>query len=555
MGSGRRPAATRRRRRPWCWTGRSAAGSSLPSDSACWGTAWRTWSRPTTRSSARTSTRADVADRPPLGDPRAWSATPPGASCSAWSASSLAKAALNYDRRGGRRRRRPGPPGPPALRPVAAGCGGAGPAGLRGVLPGPGPVPAGLRRIRWWHGRSHTCGPVGSPGGPASGPACRRRWPPRSAGRRRRWRPPSGRGPGAAGHQWLALGVATAAVGRVPAGRAGIDPAVPGSPGRVSPGGRVVPGAAGGGGRPRHPGRCGPWRRRSRRRWRRGQWAGLKPRPTAPGSSIVVNTGAGPRPGAAPTTRRSCCPPSCPAPRSSMLDDPSELADELERLAGSGIRALGIAGGDGSINAAAEIALDHRLPAARGAGRHAQPLRPRPRRRDGRRRGRGGAAGTALEVDVGRIDRPPVPQHGQLRQLRRARRRPRGARGPHRQVAGAGRGARPGAAPRDARRRRDRRRARAGVDDLHRQLPLPPGRLGAELARSARRRPARRPARRRRAPLRPPPPGRWRRSPAGWRSPVSTTATGARTLQIRSPGRPLRLARDGETFDGPSSTS
>jgi undecaprenyl-diphosphatase len=43
-------------------------------------------------------------------------------------------------------------------------------------------------------------------------------------------------------------------------------------------------------------------------------------------------------------------------------DDPSRLPDELERLARSGVRALGVAGGDGSINTAAGVALQHRLP-------------------------------------------------------------------------------------------------------------------------------------------------------------------------------------------------
>jgi undecaprenyl-diphosphatase len=90
-------------------------------------------------------------------------------------------------------------------------------------------------------------------------------------------------------------------------------------------------------------------------------WTGLDPNPTGAGVGIVVNAGAGAGWGGAPGPEaqlRAALPGAvivCP-------EDPAELPIELERLAGSGVRALGVAGGDGSINTAAGVALAHELP-------------------------------------------------------------------------------------------------------------------------------------------------------------------------------------------------
>ena len=90
-------------------------------------------------------------------------------------------------------------------------------------------------------------------------------------------------------------------------------------------------------------------------------WTSLAASPDGEGLGIVVNPGAG-------TDSMGTDDPAgvlreaLPGAEVVVLDDPSRLPDELERLAGSGIRALGVAGGDGSINTAAGIALQHRLP-------------------------------------------------------------------------------------------------------------------------------------------------------------------------------------------------
>jgi undecaprenyl-diphosphatase len=90
-------------------------------------------------------------------------------------------------------------------------------------------------------------------------------------------------------------------------------------------------------------------------------WTGLDPAPEGEGVGVVVNPGAG-------AGRRGGPDPAevlrdaLPQAEVVTLDDPSDLPRELERLATSGVRALGIAGGDGSINTAAGVAMKHRLP-------------------------------------------------------------------------------------------------------------------------------------------------------------------------------------------------
>jgi diacylglycerol kinase family enzyme len=102
-------------------------------------------------------------------------------------------------------------------------------------------------------------------------------------------------------------------------------------------------------------------------------WSGLDPSPDGAGIGLVVNLGAGsggsaspsPRPGAGVADMLRA---ELPEATIVVLDDPSALEDELERIArseapsGSRLRALGIAGGDGSINTAAAVALRHGLP-------------------------------------------------------------------------------------------------------------------------------------------------------------------------------------------------
>ena len=125
--------------------------------------------------------------------------------------------------------------------------------------------------------------------------------------------------------------------------------------------------------------------------------------------------------------------------------------------------------------------------------RNSEPLRPRHRvghhRRCARRRCRWPRRSCRRRDHR----RPGVPQRCELRCLHRPGRRAREARAPHRQVAGDDDRLGMGVAPCHADRGRDRRSAPAAVDGVHRQLPVPPTRLRAELARAARRRSARRP--------------------------------------------------------------
>jgi diacylglycerol kinase family enzyme len=128
--------------------------------------------------------------------------------------------------------------------------------------------------------------------------------------------------------------------------------------------------------------------------------------PDGDGVGIVVNVGAGPaRSGSRPPGDELRA--ALPAADVVVLEEADGLAEALERTAGSGVRVLGIAGGDGSINTAAEVALRHRLPLvvvpagtfnhlARDSGVETvddalEALR----------------AGTAIEIDVARIGERP----------------------------------------------------------------------------------------------------------------------------------------------------
>ncbi|HET6954908.1 MAG TPA: diacylglycerol kinase family protein [Acidimicrobiales bacterium] len=94
----------------------------------------------------------------------------------------------------------------------------------------------------------------------------------------------------------------------------------------------------------------------------RRTWTDLTPSDDGAGVAIVVNPGAGsgalgPAPPPTVVLREGL-----PAATIVELDDAADLVGELVRLARSGCRAIGVAGGDGSINTAAGVALAHRLP-------------------------------------------------------------------------------------------------------------------------------------------------------------------------------------------------
>jgi undecaprenyl-diphosphatase len=87
-------------------------------------------------------------------------------------------------------------------------------------------------------------------------------------------------------------------------------------------------------------------------------WTGLDPSPDGAGVGLVVNAHAGTEDAPAGDLRAAL-----PEAEIVVLDDPERLGDELERLArSSDVRAIGVAGGDGSINTAAGVALAHGLP-------------------------------------------------------------------------------------------------------------------------------------------------------------------------------------------------
>jgi diacylglycerol kinase family enzyme len=135
-------------------------------------------------------------------------------------------------------------------------------------------------------------------------------------------------------------------------------------------------------------------------------WKGLAATPDGDGVGIVVNAGAGPtRSGSrqAGDDLRA----ALPAADVVVLDEPTGLSEALERMVGAGVRVLGIAGGDGSINTAAAVALRHRLPLvvvpagtlnhlARDTGVETLDDAVAALR-----------AGTAIEIDVARIGERP----------------------------------------------------------------------------------------------------------------------------------------------------
>jgi diacylglycerol kinase family enzyme len=88
----------------------------------------------------------------------------------------------------------------------------------------------------------------------------------------------------------------------------------------------------------------------------------LDPAPGGEGLTVVVNPSAGSAAGGDLVEELARV---LPAARLVALDDPGELVTTLERAASEpGTRGLGVAGGDGSINAAAGVATAHGLPLA-----------------------------------------------------------------------------------------------------------------------------------------------------------------------------------------------
>lgn len=81
--------------------------------------------------------------------------------------------------------------------------------------------------------------------------------------------------------------------------------------------------------------------------------------PRGDGLTIIVNPSAGPALAANPADLLR---EALPASRIVELDDPSDLPEALEKAVADGARALGVSGGDGSVNCAAEVAMDKGLP-------------------------------------------------------------------------------------------------------------------------------------------------------------------------------------------------
>lgn len=93
-----------------------------------------------------------------------------------------------------------------------------------------------------------------------------------------------------------------------------------------------------------------------------GETAEVKPAVVGAGGeglTVIVNPSAGPALSANPADALR---EGLPAARIVELDDPSHLPEALRRAVSDGARALGVSGGDGTVNCAAEVALDRGLP-------------------------------------------------------------------------------------------------------------------------------------------------------------------------------------------------
>jgi diacylglycerol kinase family enzyme len=103
---------------------------------------------------------------------------------------------------------------------------------------------------------------------------------------------------------------------------------------------------------PKEPARVAPER----------TWRDTDPSADGDGVAIVVNPGAGSGAVVAAPDPVTALRAALPAAEVVELAEGEDLADVLDKLAAGGCRALGVAGGDGSINTAADVALRHGLP-------------------------------------------------------------------------------------------------------------------------------------------------------------------------------------------------
>jgi undecaprenyl-diphosphatase len=91
-------------------------------------------------------------------------------------------------------------------------------------------------------------------------------------------------------------------------------------------------------------------------------WTATEPSEDGAGIAIVVNPGAGSGAVGSGDAPATVLRKALPAAEVVELEDAADLPATLDRLASGGCRAIGVAGGDGSINTAAGVALRHRLP-------------------------------------------------------------------------------------------------------------------------------------------------------------------------------------------------
>jgi len=91
-------------------------------------------------------------------------------------------------------------------------------------------------------------------------------------------------------------------------------------------------------------------------------YTSLEPADDGAGVTIVVNPGAGSGAIGSADPPAEALREALPAADVVELGEGDDLIEALERAAAGGCRALGVAGGDGSINAAAGVAIDRRLP-------------------------------------------------------------------------------------------------------------------------------------------------------------------------------------------------
>jgi undecaprenyl-diphosphatase len=102
---------------------------------------------------------------------------------------------------------------------------------------------------------------------------------------------------------------------------------------------------------PKEPAQVAPQRR----------WSDMTSSADGDGIGIVVNPGAG-QGALGSADPAAALREALPGAKVVEPDDPADLPAELERLATGGCAAIGVAGGDGSINTAAGVALRHGLP-------------------------------------------------------------------------------------------------------------------------------------------------------------------------------------------------